>query len=343
MTPFDLQSDSPSLANCLPLIGEVTPLDGTVKGSQLASDSPSLENCLPLQRESLEELKGSHLRARRTVGGLRLKTLDYLLRNQEQSGLNHTTRLKREDVAKAVQTTEKTLRAIIKRLESDTYVVRQGSLGGRGESGIVFHVTDAGGKAIKGSHLATAKGVKQGESVPTLVSSSDLKYTTTTDKDLAQRFQLACERFGLHDAGVGANDLLQVWRKGIFQTEEDFLTSLEHIAFYLGTAEAKTLKHPKAWVTSQLSKGFYPAPVGFVSWEERQQEAQLKAKRERLARIEELKRQESDADFEIWFAEASDTDLRAAVSGTPFIERLRSPGAKAVAKEWFSTNRQERA
>ena len=105
----------------------------------------------------------------------------------------------------------------------------------------------------------------------------------TQDAEIVALAGTLCERFGLHDTGIGANDLLQIWRKGVFQSEEDFITSLEHIAFYLGTSEAKTLTHPKAWVTSQLAKGFYPAPVGFKSCEELQQEARLSAKRERLA------------------------------------------------------------
>ena len=289
-----------------------------------------------------------------------LLILSHLIAVQEATGLGHTQRLSRAELAASLNVTCDVLKRQLQRMINASIVVRLEAKDGRHEGGTVYQISRETVRAfgtlnrgqpesqpgtktfLTGDNSTFNRGHQPGTN-PTLVSSSDLKYTTTTDKDLAQRFQLACERFGLHDAGVGANDILQVWRKGIFQTEEDFLTSLEHIAFYLGTAEAKTLKHPKAWVTSQLSKGFYPAPVGFVSWEERQQEAQLKAKRERLARLEELKRQESDADFELWFAEASETELRAAVSGTPFIERLRSPGAKAVAKEWFSTNRQERA
>ena len=89
-------------------------------------------------------------------------------------------------------------------------------------------------------------------------------------------------------------------------------------------------------MTSQLAKGFYPAPVGFKSWEKRQAEARLVAKREQVARLAEMKRQELEADFEIWVAELDDTEKRRRLSGTPFADQWTSKLAERCCVRSFS-------
>lgn len=333
--------DSRCLPSRLPLIEALTPVDREEQWQLTPVDSLSLNTRLPLQRESAGPPKGSQSTKHFELHGLRARVLQFLGINQSNTGLTHTTRLQREELASANHTTIKTVRTIIRRLEKDGLLERPHSLGGRGDSGIVFRVTDAGYEALrsaKGSQGADPKGVGNGshqrESDSTLVSSSDLK-TTTTDKDRAVRFQIAGERFGLLDIGIGANDLLQIWRKGTFQSEGDFESSLEHIGFYLGTSEANSLVHRKAWVTSQLAKGFYPEPAGFKSWEERQLEARLAAHREKLARLEALRKEEQDLAFSVWLAEQDDDARRKMLAGT-VVDNVRGKMAEAVLRQKFS-------
>jgi hypothetical protein len=106
----------------------------------------------------------------------------------------------------------------------------------------------------------------------------------------------------LGESGVGANDLLEVWRTGVFNDVQELELSVEHLAFYLASEDAEGLKRPKAWMVSQLRKGYYPAPAGYKSWEERQEEAKLADARNRQERVRELRKQRFEAEFEIWEA-----------------------------------------
>ena len=272
-----------------------------------------------------------------------------MLSVQQSSGLDHTTRLQRKAISEATSIEPESLKTLLKRLRRDGYLVRREARHGRGESGCVFEIPSATALALqrqdrqpKGEQQRGTKGNFKGEQPPPLVSSSDLK-TTTTDKQRAERFQNACEKFGLQEIGLGANDLLQIWRRGVFESDDDYLASIEHLAFYLSTADAKGITHPKAWLTSQLAKGFYPAPAGFKSWEERQQEAILAAKRERLAKLEELKRQQLEADFELWIAELSVEAKQRKLAGTPFAEQPASKLARSMLRDVFLRERGEAA
>jgi hypothetical protein len=268
-----------------------------------------------------------------------LKVLRFILAEQLQNDEARTPLLSRTRISEATGVPQQNVKIVLARLVARACLLRHAVSNSRTVGGASFSVPRSIRRALQETISGTNSGTNSG-TTPTLVSSSYLN-TTTTDKERAENFQNVCQRFGLHDIGVGANDLLQVWRKGGFNDETDFITSLEHLAFYLGTAEAKTLTHPKAWVTSQLTKGFYPAPAGFQSWEERQAEARLSAKRERLAKLEELKRQELEADFELWLAELGEDEKRRRLAGTPFADQPNSKLARTLLREVFLAARQE--
>ncbi|RYF20706.1 MAG: hypothetical protein EOO77_07510 [Oxalobacteraceae bacterium] len=58
--------------------------------------------------------------------------------------------------------------------------------------------------------------------------------------------QQVVERYGLDVTHrVGANDLLGIWR-GSSESLKDFTASVEHLAWYMKSDDAKGINHPKA-------------------------------------------------------------------------------------------------
>jgi len=75
--------------------------------------------------------------------------------------------------------------------------------------------------------------------------------------------------------------------------------------------QSKGIENPKAWAIAQLKKGYCAAQKGFKSREEQQPEAKLQDTRARLERIQKLREQRFNAEFDIWFGELSEKDKKA--------------------------------
>ncbi|RZL29096.1 MAG: hypothetical protein EOP64_02300 [Sphingomonas sp.] len=136
----------------------------------------------------------------------------------------------------------------------------------------------------------------------------------------ATRLQQTVERCRLDVTHrVGANDVLGIWRASS-ESLEDFTASVEHLAWYLGSVDAKGINHPKAWMLRQLRAGYYAPPPGFVSWEERQAEARLAAAEARASRLQKLARRQLESDFTAWVLGLTVDEKQALLQGMPFTE-----------------------
>jgi hypothetical protein len=180
------------------------------------------------------------------------------------------------------------------------------------------------------------------ESQPHVVRCTSITTTNTTSSTSTsdvrlqvERFQCTAKRLELSEFKLGTNDILALWRTGAFSTEQDLLESLEHIAFYLRTDDASTIKNPKAWILSTLRQGYYAPPHGFVSWEERQIQERLAAKAARAERLRRLRQQEFDVDFDIWLHELSDDRRNTLLRGIP-VDSPDSLIARSVLREAFA-------
>ena len=59
-----------------------------------------------------------------------------------------------------------------------------------------------------------------------------------------------------------------------------------------------------------MESGYFPEPVGFISWEEKQEQARLKAQEARLSRAREREQVAFVQDFEEWLLDRSDKEKR---------------------------------
>ena len=137
----------------------------------------------------------------------------------------------------------------------------------------------------------------------------------------------------LDELGIGANDLVQIWRSEIFKELSDFQTSLEHISFYVRSKSGEGIEKPKAWMMKQLNRGYYAAPVGFKSREQQFEEAKLADIQSRVQEIQQIKRKQFEAGCEIWLM-GLDEDLRRKL--LPSGVKAESPAGKAVLREAYA-------
>ena len=68
------------------------------------------------------------------------------------------------------------------------------------------------------------------------------------------------------------------------------------------------IEAPKRWAMKQLKLGYYPAPHGFQSWEERHATSRIEDARARLERVRQLDDAEFEINFETWVAEMGGPD-----------------------------------
>ncbi|MCC6811838.1 MAG: winged helix-turn-helix domain-containing protein [Deltaproteobacteria bacterium] len=273
---------------------------------------------------------------------------------QEATGLGHTPRLSRAELSTSLGLSRDVLKRQLQRMIDAGFIARIEAKDGRHEGGTVYRVQRETMRAFEtlnreqqlfqpGTH-ATSTGDaalfnrgRQPGTAPALVSSSERSSTTTNqDRAFAEKLQLVCERYGLGDFSIGPNDLMTLWRRGAFAEEQDMLDSIEHIAFYLASEQAKGIQHPKAWMLKTLGQGFYAAPNGFKSWEQRQLDLRLAARQQRLAQLREARRQEFETEFEIWLSETSDAKKRELLAGTPFADSFSGKTARAMLRERFA-------
>jgi hypothetical protein len=118
-------------------------------------------------------------------------------------------------------------------------------------------------------------------------------------------------RLDLDALKLGINDLLPIARNWD-DPAGSFTESLEHAVFYLRSAEASSIRSPKAWLLKQLRTGYYGAPADFVSWQDQQLEAKMRSRVAQAERRRQVRMQNLQADFELWL-EALDTAARQAI------------------------------
>lgn len=278
-----------------------------------------------------------------------LTLLQYLFEQQLLNDGINTPMLSRLQISKATGIDKGTLKNAIDRLEEKKLIIRNGFSRACNRGGTVYSVSNYIRKDLQSmvrqgrddsaanSNLNSAASDSAAFGQVSDRSSSILNLNTTTnkqgtdenaDKVLADRFQELIFRFKLDEHGVGANDILTLWRRvlsprGLFKDFRDLETSLEHLAFYLGSKDSDGINSPKAWFLKQLQSGYYPEPAGFKSWEERQEESRLADVNKRLVRLKTLRKQRFEAEFEIWLSDLSEE--RKKILAAPI-----NPGSRAA-------------
>lgn len=105
---------------------------------------------------------------------------------------------------------------------------------------------------------------------------------------------------------------IESWMEELKISEEDMIESLCHCAFDMiekkeTDKKGQEIKNVLDWFYSIMKKyRYYDKPVGYKSFEEKaieRAEQRLKAKQERLNRINEIKKAERDADIDLKFTE----------------------------------------
>ena len=123
------------------------------------------------------------------------------------------------------------------------------------------------------------------------------------------QLQSSVDQLGLDDdLKLSGNDLAAALEASGCALDE-FLASVEHLAFYLRSAEAKGIRSPKTWMLKKLRKGYFGPPADFVSFEERLEAEKTRAKKERVERLRRAQLASFEADFEAWQLEQSPQQL----------------------------------
>lgn len=126
-----------------------------------------------------------------------------------------------------------------------------------------------------------------------------------------QRLQSSVDQLDLDaDLKLSGNDLAAAFEDSNCALDE-FLASVEHLAFYLRSAEAKGIRSPKTWMLKKLRKGYFGPPTDFISFEERLEAEKTRAKKERVERLRRAQLASFEADFEAWQLEQSPQQLAA--------------------------------
>jgi hypothetical protein len=275
----------------------------------------------------------------------------FLAEKQAKNGGQHTPRIRRLDISIGYDLPLHSVQTQVKRLIKKGYVELVDGKRGRGKSGCVYRIPPAISTAILGCKenlKGNRKWEPNGNQMGTgsyVSSSSNLNSTTTTNsayKMFLKKLSSFSDRIGLADFDIGINDLVTVWRTGVFESEQEFLESIEHMAFYLDLPESKTLTAKKAWAMKELKKGYYARPAKFESSEERYERLKLEAAQAKNSNLQELKKKRLEAEFEVWFEELLPEQLREYLKPYPAISNLNSLMAKEMLFDVFTKQGHER-
>lgn len=267
----------------------------------------------------------------------------HLYEAQRSTGLNCTPLLKAADIATALDVPLLGLRKQIQRLVKQGYIQKLEAKHGRGRAGSIYAVPDHLVPALESLKLGQQTRTNSDPQTRTLERSSSFKdsiqKTTTTDvRSWAAKLEEVVYQLDLHQLGIGSVHLLDGWKGGAFSEEAEpqtlFLTSVEHLAWYLHSPQSEGINKPKAWIVAKLKSGYFPAPDGFESAEEQALRARLKDQQAKLERVKLLQRESLLAEFEIWLAELSDSDRRLHLGDAP-IDNPASPVARGILRSRF--------
>lgn len=317
------------------------PFENPIKGEQIRSVPLSIMASSHLQRGTVNQIKGELLPA----GNQERLILLSLAEKQAENGGQRTPRMQRLQISISYDIPFDSVKTQLKRLIKKGYIELVDAKRGRGKSGCVYRIPAAVFNAIlsckeelKGNRKGEPKGNKIGTGAY-VSSSSNLNSTTTTNnphKMFLKKLSSFSDRIGLADFDIGINDLVTIWRTGIFESEQDFIESVEHMAFYLGLPESKTLTAKKAWAMKELKKGYYARPAKFESSEERHERFKMEASQAKSQNLQELKKKRLEAEFEVWFEELSPEQLREYLKPYPAISNPNSVMAKEMLFDVFS-------
>jgi hypothetical protein len=287
----------------------------------------------------------------RTLKGLprsakQISLLRYLITEQAKTELNRTAILSRCQISEATgfqkNSIDKTLRRFVERgwirRNEVSHACNAGGCSYSVPKVVVNRLisSDAGPKADENSDSRTL--INSDSRTLRDVSSMFLNTPTTKPPSVSQLSSAALQaiivRFQLDiDYRISVNDLVTAQRQSGMANDE-IETSIDHLVFYLGTEDAKSIKHPKAFILSRLQAGFYGPPVDFVSREERLLSAKVAALKEKAKRLALLKREGFEASFDIWFAELTQERKSELTRGTPY-SGMNGPALKACLRETF--------
>ena len=123
---------------------------------------------------------------------------------------------------------------------------------------------------------------------------------------------------------IGCNDLVDSLRASGLEFEE-FLESVEHVAFYMRSDNGEGIHKPRGWFMKRLAKGYFEIPAGFVSLAEKRAKPKFESDSEMCgaeppgsegepsARVKEA----FEAEFQTWESRQSDAAKEAIAARAP--------------------------
>jgi hypothetical protein len=228
-----------------------------------------------------------------------LRIVKYLLDQQIINGGERTPSLRKRDIADAVDDPPRNMAAALWDIIHYRLAIRVKSKHGRG-GGTVYSVPSQIQPHV--FRLSSMSSTRQ-----TSVSvSAGPRYSE--EEQLAS----AVEQIGLQQWGIGANDLLGIWRKKatdgnrLFTSLDELVESADRIAYYLNSPQADGIREPRRWALSQLRQGVYGRPAGYLSWRERQEKVKMESAKREAEALAKMKQERLDAEFEVWAASLPD-------------------------------------
>jgi hypothetical protein len=103
------------------------------------------------------------------------------------------------------------------------------------------------------------------------------------------------------------------------------VASIEHLAFYLNSDDAKSLTQKKSYFMKSLRAGYQGPPVGYVSIQEKRQRQYLEDLKAKNDRIKKLNAEIEQYEYEIWLSEQS-RDALQSILATGGITKGMDPG-----------------
>lgn len=354
-TEIALKSPVPLLTTPVPLLNSTSshlnlvqfPFENTLKGEP--ADPVPLLNSISshLQRGTVNQIKGELL----PDGNQERLILLFMAEKQSENGGQRTPRMRRLQISIGYDIPLESVKTQLKRLIKKGYVNLIDTKRGRGKSGCVYRIPPTVFTAILGCK-EDLKGNRKGElngnqrgTVAYVSSSSNLNSTTTTNsahKMFLKKLSVLGDRVGLGTFSIGINDLISIWRTGVFDSEEEFIESVQHMAFYLESPEAKSLKSHRAWAIQELKKGYYARPANFESSEERHERLKLEAAQAKSSNLQELKKKRLEAEFDVWFEELTPEQRKEYLRPYPAISNSNSLMAREMLFDVFSKRGHER-
>lgn len=350
---------------CVSLIDDLCLFDGGGKQTQEGAVSVLNEICVSLETDTTNKHKQTQIINQTDTNSVSKKNffslptsyqqvqiLSYLADQQSIIGLGHTPKMKRKEIALALGISTVGINNQLNRLLFSQCLERLDSIRGRGDCGNIYRVPQAIVQKLKQTdtnrHKFTNKQTQQidtnrhiKQTQTDTLSSSSYNKTTTTERENSsylRRLEITCDRWFLENLGVGVSDLLQAWKAWEEQETGDldsFLLSVEHLAFYLSTPASQSIREPKAYFMKNLRAGFYATPAGFISWDEKQNQAKLAATKTRNEALKAQKREIRALEFQNWLMELSNEKKEKILSSTGVAISFRSPAAAGLLKSAF--------